>query len=379
METVFTFKNIFLLIGAAQGIFLTVALLFIKKGNVRANYFLAFFILSFSLLSIGDFLTDSRLIVRVPALLLVFDPLIFILAPFCYFYVKSLTAEDWKFQSRHVWHFIPVLSVYALFSFIYLGDTQEKINLILEEYQHPDQSIDIFLIIAVVQILIYLIVAYRLLIIHAQRIKYYFSYQNSVSLNWLKNFLAINFFLWISFAFSTILKLKLVVDISDLLFPFAVYLIGYFELKQPAIFFYKTDEMNRDENDKNLSQKYASSSLTEDLAQQYLLKLLQIMKDENLYLKNDLKLIDVAEKLSIPIHHLSQVINDKLEKNFNDFVNEYRIEDLKKRLANPQYAHLTILAIGLDSGFNSKAAMNAVFKKQTGLSPSQYRTAHTNN
>ena len=72
-------------------------------------------------------------------------------------------------------------------------------------------------------------------------------------------------------------------------------------------------------------------------------------------------------------HNLSQVINAKLGKNFYDFVNEYRVEEVKRRLRDPKYTNLKILAIGMDAGFNTKSTFNAFFKKHTGLTPSQYR------
>jgi len=373
MELTYTVKNLVLLVGAAQGFFLAMALFIIKKGNRRANFFLSLYILSFSLLSLSDLLTDTRLLLRYPQFLLVFDPLLFSLAPFCYFYVKLLTDPGLKFRSEHVAHFIPMFALYAMASPIYMFGAEDKIQLIMDEYKNPEQSIDILLLVAVVQIAIYLFISLRLLTQHSREINNAFSNRASINLTWLKIFLIINFSLWAIFAFSTIVRAKSLVNLSDVLFSFTVYLIGYFGLRQPAIFFYDQHEASEIALENDPSPKYAGSSLTEAMAQHHANELLRLMRDKKLYLKNDLKLIDLADKLKMPLHHLSQVINDTLQKNFYDFVNEYRVTEFKSQLVNPQYAHLTILAIGLNSGFNSKAAMNAIFKKHTGLSPSQYR------
>jgi AraC-like DNA-binding protein len=83
--------------------------------------------------------------------------------------------------------------------------------------------------------------------------------------------------------------------------------------------------------------------------------------------------LDVAEKLNVSTNNLSQIINEKLGKNFYDFVNEYRVETAKELLLNPKKQHLTLLAIAFDSGFNSKSSFNNVFKKQTSLTPSEFK------
>ena len=81
----------------------------------------------------------------------------------------------------------------------------------------------------------------------------------------------------------------------------------------------------------------------------------------------------MAEALSVSPHNLSEMINTQLGKNFYDFVNGYRVEEVQRRLVDPGSAHLTVLALGLEAGFNSKSSFNAVFKKHTKMTPSQYR------
>ena len=69
---------------------------------------------------------------------------------------------------------------------------------------------------------------------------------------------------------------------------------------------------------------------------------------------------------------LSQVINVGARRNFNDFVNEYRVDEFKRQVRNPANAHLSFLGLALDCGFNSKATFNRAFKKFTGLSPKEF-------
>ena len=73
--------------------------------------------------------------------------------------------------------------------------------------------------------------------------------------------------------------------------------------------------------------------------------------------------------------HLSKVVNSGLDKNFNDFVNGYRVEAVKNKMSDPSTAHLTLLGIAYECGFNSKATFNRAFKKHAGVSPSAFLKA----
>ena len=97
------------------------------------------------------------------------------------------------------------------------------------------------------------------------------------------------------------------------------------------------------------------------------------METDQPFLDGKLTLSQVAQNLGISNNHLSQVINENLGKNFYDFVNGYRVALVKEEIANPRKAHLTLLAIAYESGFSSKSSFNEVFKKFTGLTPSQYQ------
>jgi len=97
---------------------------------------------------------------------------------------------------------------------------------------------------------------------------------------------------------------------------------------------------------------------------------LTIIKDEKLFKYPNLKLSDIAEKLNISSHQLSQLLNDNLGKSFSLFINEYRIEEAKQLLTSDN--NYTIEAIGYDCGFNSKSTFYTTFKKITGVTPADY-------
>lgn len=97
------------------------------------------------------------------------------------------------------------------------------------------------------------------------------------------------------------------------------------------------------------------------------------MKIEQVFTDPKLTLPALSNKLSINSRYLSQVINENLGQNFYDFVNSYRIEEAKKKLLDPEKDKYTIESIAFEVGFNSKAAFYSTFKKQTCMTPSQFR------
>ena len=91
------------------------------------------------------------------------------------------------------------------------------------------------------------------------------------------------------------------------------------------------------------------------------------------YLENEFRMNDLANQLDISPHHLSQVINEKLNMKFSDFVNAYRVEEAKKLLSDPALKHKYIIDIAYTAGFNNKTTFNKTFKDQTGMSPTAFR------
>ncbi len=150
-----------------------------------------------------------------------------------------------------------------------------------------------------------------------------------------------------------------------------IILIGYFGLKQKEIFIQYHD--NSIEYVTEPKTKYASVVLKEADAEKYVSKIRHLMSKEKPYLDANLSLPALASKLNIPSHHLSRVINEQFNVNFFDFVNQYRVNEVKSRMGNPEFENLSLLGIAFDCGFNTKSAFNRVFKKITGLTPSEYK------
>jgi AraC-like DNA-binding protein/putative methionine-R-sulfoxide reductase with GAF domain len=117
--------------------------------------------------------------------------------------------------------------------------------------------------------------------------------------------------------------------------------------------------------------KKTQNTITNDNA--YYKDLCQLLEEEKMYRNSELSLMIVADKLNISSTYLSQLVNTLSDNNFSDFINLYRVRDAEHKLTNSDFSKYTILAIGLEAGFNSKSAFYNAFNKHTGITPSEYR------
>lgn len=200
----------------------------------------------------------------------------------------------------------------------------------------------------------------------------HYSTTTGKSLAWLKSFLWMNLVISVVWLISYILDLLGYYDASELTYFFVTmglaifsFFIGYFLILQYNWFEVIPIEVEIEDE----SQKNKLSSKTDS----YYRNLMMLMKDEKLYTDVELTLQNLSERLGISPGYLSRIINEKENKNFFEFVNSYRIQDVKEKLVDEEYGHYSILGIALESGFKSKSTFNTVFKKLTGQTPSSYQ------
>ncbi len=125
--------------------------------------------------------------------------------------------------------------------------------------------------------------------------------------------------------------------------------------------------------------KYKTSNLKPELIEKYKEALIQSMEKEKLFMDSKLSIHSVSEKLNIPRQYISEVLNLHLNKSFQDFINEYRVNAFAKNLQSDQYNHYTLFGIANEVGFNSKSSFNATFKKIKGITPTQFKNTHASN
>ncbi|USD25896.1 helix-turn-helix domain-containing protein [Flagellimonas marinaquae] len=123
--------------------------------------------------------------------------------------------------------------------------------------------------------------------------------------------------------------------------------------------------------------KYSRSSLSSASYRVIVDKAKRIIEDDLLYKKESLSLSELSALIGTNPKYLSQSINAKLDCNFVDFVNGYRVEEAKRLMLNPANRSFTLEAIGSLAGFTSKSGFFRAFKKATGMTPNQFLTSRT--
>ncbi|MFC2137648.1 helix-turn-helix domain-containing protein [Bacteroidota bacterium] len=155
--------------------------------------------------------------------------------------------------------------------------------------------------------------------------------------------------------------------ILNIIYPFIFILVFVIMLKginNPMIFVNQPSFLRK---------KYFGSNLKPDEKKLMYKSILLVMNNKKLYRNPSLSINDLAEELSVLPKHLSQVINEYFNKNFFDLINDYRIRDAKVQLVNSMVTKKTVLEILYDIGFNSKSSFNKAFRKNTGITPTEYR------
>jgi AraC-like DNA-binding protein len=201
-----------------------------------------------------------------------------------------------------------------------------------------------------------------------------------MTLNWLK-FLSTGFYVsyFILFILGglNIIGNYIPFDPYFIIFGFITifsFAYSYYSIRQPVIFGREAIEYT---DERKEPERYSKSGLKDEQAADILKLLIETVEKEKLFLDRDLTIHGLSRRTGIPRHHITQVLNEKYERNFFTFINEYRVNEVLKRFSDPKYNNYTILAIALDSGFNSKTTFNSIFKLQTGKTPSQYREERT--
>lgn len=375
-----------LLIAAVQGISLA-ALILHKHGRLFANRFLAFMLLMYSAVLLDLMLWDLGISTNYPHLLLLADGLPFLLGPLHYLYVKYLSSSK-RFERRDWLHCLPFV-FWQLSILPHLLKPGPEILAFMESAEGMSLSLSytLFNWALIVQGLTYMALSIVLLRTYSRRITDVFSSLEKVRLGWLRNItymaiLSLVVFLIENWLFLLDINLSNNYSLSSTLVAIYVYALGYLGLLRSEVFsqqgvsesigqLQRLAAHSREED--GGSKKYEKSGLTKARASQYLRDLMALMQSEKPYRDSELTLTKLADMLSVSPHNLSEVINTQVGQNFFDFVNQYRVKEVKHNLANKEMQHFTLLALGLEAGFNSKSSFNAIFKKHTGATPSEFR------
>ncbi len=300
---------------------------------------------------------------------------------FLYLYASKLVSKQNRFNKKTLLHLLPfaAFNLYLLVASFFPDIAHEiRIENVHTNMHHP-LLFQLFLIITLLSGPFYFILTLRLFKKHDINIFNNFSSIDTINLEWLRKLVIIFGVIWTVLIIITVIhhifNLFSMVFCTDSLFltlSVFVILIGYFGLKQKVIFENELEEPLVLEEEK---LKYSGSTLKDDEASEYAEKLIEYMRLEKPYLNPDLTLTKLASDIDISTHHLSQIINEQFKLNFFEYINQFRVEEVKSRIIDPKFEPYSLLGIAFDSGFNSKSSFNRIFKKFTNQTPSQFKSA----
>ncbi|MCF8277508.1 MAG: AraC family transcriptional regulator [Flavobacteriales bacterium] len=301
--------------------------------------------------------------------------------PILYLYTTYLVADRKRFRPLDLLHFLPfVLITLAYFMFF-----QDVVDFSDETFLKPDEYLWVrvtFSIVFFASVITYTVLTFVKLINFRKNIQAQFSYQdNRLRLFWL-NFIALLFSLSglvviVAGAYNAMMFKKMLDTalLSHLGLTIIAYTVSYFGLRQPSLFRYEyaIEEDKAELKGSEPNEKEVKPRFTDEEAKALTERLIIHMSEERPYLNPELTLGELSAQINLAKHELTELLNVHIGKNFFSFVNEFRLKAVVRRLANPDYDHLTIMALANDCGFNSKSTFNSLFKQHYGHTPSDYK------
>lgn len=372
----------FNLFSIIQGIILVLILTFNKRYSRSSTIYLVQLLLICVSLNVIGIITELVSVEENP--ILYFIPMRFyaLIPAVVYFFVHFILNPNYKIKKREYALYLPFIfdfthQCYSTFCYMNGGFEGYKMG-----YWGPH-----FIIILLFEIgtgIIFLLVVYRVII----KLKAYekslfdqYSELSGNSINWIINTIIAGSLLVILWIITALLDFNPISGghhydrILWIGVTILIYWIGYALIIRPELFS-MTHRMVLIGDQPTISpseDKIKMISKLSEKTDEYHQQLIYLMEEKALYRDPEFNMDQLAEELKLSKGYLSQIINQKEGKNFFEFVNQYRVEDVKQKLSDVSYRHFSIIAIGREAGFKSKSSFYSVFKKQTGKSPSKFR------
>jgi len=302
-----------------------------------------------------------------------------LLGPLLWLYLHSFFDQKFKIESRLWIHFLPFLFLTVIipitsdelltwrsvdYGMLTVFDNWNEDPITIPQYIYGSIFFFQFL-----HTLTYILIGLRFLNSFEGRLKNQYSNFDQINILWHRRFLVVSIF--IILFISTFILFQFVTQeyrrAADYFYVIpmtgATYLLLFHAIKYPNLIFKHALPAPAD--------KYQKSSLAPSVSQEYVRQLKSLIEDQQLFLRRELRLKDLADELDISIHYLSQSINENLNQNFFELINHYRIEAAKSEITKA--SKKSILQVAFEVGFNNKASFNNAFKKHVGMTPSRYK------
>jgi AraC-like DNA-binding protein len=368
------FFNILILLGALQG-FIVSGLLFFTKQNKGQNRLLAVLILLISLACFSLYANYTNYWFGSNILRLIFNiiPLVIVMpfGPLIYFYLQSSLDPNFKIARKQRRHFYTVFIdfVPGFTTIIFIIGIITKL---VKNNPGPwGQFIDDYQVYADIprwlSITIYVWLSHKYLLAYKTSHPAGLNGQ-AINFKWLKQLVTV------FIIFQSIWLLYLIPYVIPKYSNKLVDTLDWYPLYIPLVFIIYWLGIKGYIVQAAMKKKIipASNTLSEEIIQQTSEALIKAMETDKLFLNPELNVSVLAQQIAVPQKTISAVLNQHMQKSFNEFVNGYRVEAFKEKICQPGMEQLTIAGVAAECGFNSQATFQRTFKEITGLSPSAY-------
>lgn len=386
--------EIFSSAAAIQGFFLAFVLFAKKDASKIANIILAGLVIVSSLTIMHSVYVAEYLRELSGRTMKMEEPFILLIGPCIYLYLRTLV-DGKNYSRKDLKHLIPFV-LYFMFLIIAFIHRKQAFFTGLQE----NSLVIIKCLIMVTNIILGLNYIHKIIKmtgIHNHTIENEFSRLDKLGLDWVKKYLIAFLLLIIFSAISVVLEIFKIRFIgSELIIPtviaLLIYSFGYQGLVQPDVFRIthqlvlaippSTETVVEQPapiiltEEKEIiagSEKYRNINIDDESANKIAVEIKKYMETEKPYLNMDFNLDGLSEAMRMNKNNISYILNNIIQSNFFNFVNLYRVEEVKSMMLDPKNQNYTILAIAFDAGFSSKASFNSIFKKYTNMTPSEYR------
>jgi AraC-like DNA-binding protein/small neutral amino acid transporter SnatA (MarC family) len=381
---------IVLLFAFMQGVFYI--FLFIKRGieeERKSDFWMAALIATLCIFNLSWMLGFMGIHILGQELWFFPQDIGLVIGPIIFYYLKTQINIDFQFTRQDFKHFIPycIYFIYHLSIFL-MG--KNVVGWWDSVFHSPFHIGDITGYAELISSSIYVVASWRLYQKYLVWLPIERSDTEGVRFDWYRHFLwaivlavasALVFFIlgfWVKLSYWDIWIQRVIVAAVIYYISFA----GYMQTQPRHLVFDEKKSGNEPSTDladveKDVEKDVAIESKTESKIdvqelEKWKSKIENIMQKDKLFLNSELTLSELSDKLNSHNSLISNVINTAFQKNFNDFVNEFRVNIFKEKINDPKLKHLTLLAIAFDCGFNSKSTFNRAVKKATGQMPSDF-------
>ncbi|MDB4293091.1 AraC family transcriptional regulator [Maribacter sp.] len=303
----------------------------------------------------------------------------YLIGPLIFLYIKSLFENTKGFFRKNYAHLLPYLIYLIVISLpVVLGSLFTQVHFdfphlkILKTTQNLTGLKDIYF-------LVYAFLSLKLFNTYRARMKSNYSSFSEKDFGWVKQMLR---------CAIIVIIIDVVVLVFELFFEFfswdtgyitamamifVIFYLGYYGIKQTKVFLpdFLMNANKETRTRKNKTNQFLN--FTDEEIIKLNSKLARILEEDKLYLEEDLTLGRLAEAMDFSEKRLSALINQHMNTTFYDLVNKYRVASVKEKLKSSKYNNYTFLGIANESGFKSKSSFYRIFKRETGVSPAQFK------